>query len=147
MSTITGYAETSNDMSSETESSLSQIYCSYIKAIRDHDLAKIDEYVSETVVHNDKHLGLQGYKELLCRNIIQTEVSIEIKRLIADKNHVAAVLIFTTKPSTESLVGIRLDGRPFSYAENVIYDFKDGKIVEVHSLFDIDTVRSHGCRT
>ncbi len=70
-------------------------------------------------------------------------MQIEIKRLIADDDHVAAVLIFTTSKSTKELVGIGLDETPFSYPENVVYDFNDGKIVEVHSLFDIDAIRAH----
>lgn len=122
---------------------LSAIYRDYIRAILNHDLDSMDHYVSDSVVHNGKQLGLHGYKEFLLRNIVQNDVQVEIKRLVADDNHVAAILIFTTRPSSKGVAGIQFDGRPFSYAENVIYDFKDGKIAEVHSLFDIDTVRSH----
>ena len=129
--------------STAASKTLGEVYRSYIKAILDHDLDAMNQYVSETVVHNAQHLGLQRYKELLQRNIIDTGVHVEIKRLIADEHHVAAVLIFTTKESTTELVGVELDGKPFSYPENVVYDFKEGKIVEVHSLFDIDAVRAH----
>jgi len=130
-------------MSLPATKDLRQIYQTYIRAILSHDISSMDEFVLEDVVHNGKQLGLHGYKELLLQNIIENDIHIEIKRLVADDSHVAAVLIFTTGPSTKGLVGIDFDGHPFSYAENVIYDFKDGKIAEVHSLFDIDTVRSH----
>lgn len=134
-------------MSSTKSSSLDIIYRNYIAAILDGDLGNMSNFVSESVVHNGTRLGLEGYKELLKRNIIDTKVQIRIKRLIVDQEHVAAVLIFTTSEFTNDLVGIQLDGQPFSYAENVVYDFKDGKISEVHSLFDIDTVRSHARST
>lgn len=121
----------------------SDVYRNYIRAILDHDVDSMDQYVSAHVVHNGTQLGLEGYKALLRRNIIENDMHIEIKRLIADESHVAAVLIFTTGSSTKGLAGIDFDGQQFSYAENVIYDFVDGKIAEVHSLIDIDTVRSH----
>lgn len=123
--------------------SLDSVYHDYIAAILDHDLDSMSKFVSEEVIHNGKLLGLEGYKELLRRNIMDTNIHIEIKRLITDAEHVAALLTFTTKASTKELVGIQLDGQSFSYAENVFYDFKDGKIIEVHSLFDIDAVRAH----
>ena len=66
------------------------------------------------VVHNGKQLGLQGYKELLLRNIIENDMDIDIKHLIADESHVAAVLTFKTGTSTKGLPGIDFDGQPFS---------------------------------
>lgn len=122
---------------------LSTVYRRYIQAIRDRDLDEVSKYVSEGVVHNGKQLGLEGYKDLLKRNIFEPDTQITIKRLIASEYHAAALLVFTTKPTTKELVGIELDGTEFSYAENVFYDFKNGKIFEVHSLVDIDAVRSH----
>lgn len=122
---------------------LSSVYRKYIQAIRDRDLDAIDGFVDTDVVHNKTYLGLQKYKELLQNNIISTKVDISIKRLVSTSDCVAAILIFTTKPETKSLVGIELDGVPFSYEENVFYDFKGGKIIEVHSQFDIDLVRQH----
>lgn len=130
-------------MASPSTRNLSQIYRAYIRAILDHDVDAMYRFVSVHVVHNGTQLGLEGYQELLRRNIIDNGMHIEIKRLITDENHVAAVLVFTTGPSTRRLAGIDLNSQPFSYVENVIYDFEDGKIAEVHSLFDIDTVRSH----
>lgn len=133
-------------MANPAKPTLDDVYREYIQVILNHEIDKIDQFVSEDVVHNGKQLGLKGYKELLLRNIIETNVDIHIERLVADSSHVAAVLTFTTKPSTKSLVGIELDGLPFSYRENVLYDFRDGKVAEVHSLFDIDTIRSHSQR-
>lgn len=63
--------------------------------------------------------------------------------MFADADRVAALLVFTTKSTTNNLVGTELDGRPFSFPENVFHDFKDGKIIEVHSLVDNDTIRAH----
>lgn len=130
-------------MSSSVSNNLDSVYRDYIAAILDHDLDSMSKFVSEEVVHNGNSLGLEGYKVLLRKNIMDTDVHIDIKRLVTDAEHVAALLIFTTKASTKELVGIKLNGQSFSYAENVFYDFRDGKIVEVHSLFDIDTVRAH----
>lgn len=130
-------------MQSPIQDNLEKVYREYIAAILAKDLDKLSSFVSEEVVHNDKRLGLQGYKDLISRNIVETGVDIEIKRLVADKETVAAILIFTTKTETKGLVGIQLDGVPFSFAENVVYDFKAGKIAQVYSVFEIDVVRSH----
>lgn len=122
---------------------LETIYRAYIKDISNGKLENMSLYVGDHVVHNNIELGLTGYVQLLKDNIVSTQVSIEIKRLIADQTGVAAILVFTTKASTKSLVGIELDDVPFSFEENVVYDFEDGKIVKVHSLYDVDAVRSH----
>lgn len=133
-------------MASKNTAGLDAIYREYIAAIQSKELDKISFYVSDEVIHNGKRLGLDGYKDLLLRNIVETDVDINIKRLVVDSKTVAAVLIFTTKATTEELVGIRLDGEPFSYAENVVYDFTDGKIREVFSVFEIDAIRAHSKR-
>ncbi|KAK5082119.1 hypothetical protein LTR05_007262 [Lithohypha guttulata] len=135
-----------HNMPSNTDSHLAEIYRKYIQAICDHDLDSIATFVADGVVHNGAVLGLQGYKDLLLKNIVETDVQVEIKRLIANDDHVAALLVFTTKTTTLELIGIKLDNHPFSYTENVIYDFRDDKIVEVHSLFDIDRIRAHALK-
>lgn len=130
-------------MSSSAHIDLNVVYRDYIDTIQGNQLDKLSLYVSEEVMHNGKRLGFQGYKDLILRNIVGTGVSIEIKRLVTDETTVAAALTFTTKAETKELVGYPLNGEPFSYAENVIYDFKDGKIVEVFSVFEIDIIRAH----
>lgn len=130
-------------MPSSAHTDLNVVYRRYIDTIQGNQLDKLSLYVSDEVVHNGKRLGLQGYKDLILRNIVETSVSIEIKRLVVDARTVAAVLNFSTKAETKELVGYQLDGEPFSYAENVVYDFENGKIVEVFSVFEIDIIRSH----
>lgn len=126
-----------------SQNTLEVVYREYIATILAKDVAKLSLYVSDEVIHNGKKLGLEGYKDLILRNIIQTGVNIEIKKLVADEKTVAAVLIFTTQAECKELVGIQLDGTSFSYAENVVYDFKEGRIIEVFSIFEIDVIRSH----
>lgn len=131
-------------MSSGGINDLADVYRSYIHSILAGDLARMADFVADGVVHNNIELGLEGYKTLLKRNIIDTRMNILIKRLIADQNHVAAVLVFTTSEQTQELVGHKLNGKVFSYMENVIYDFDDnGKIKEVHSVFEIDVIRAY----
>lgn len=122
---------------------LSVIYRDYIRAITNHDLESMSRYVCEDVVHNSKALNLAGYKALLKRNIIDTNVDVRIEQLITNESQVAALLIFTVMPQTKSLVGVELDGTQFSFPEHVFYRFRDGRIAEVWSLFDIDAIRSH----
>ena len=80
---------------------LETIYRAYIKDISNGKLENMSLYVGDHVVHNNIELGLTGYVQLLKDNIVSTQVSIEIKRLIADQTGVAAILVFTTKASTK----------------------------------------------
>lgn len=131
-------------MASTRNEDLADVYRRYIESILAGDLVSMTHFVAENVVHNDKHLGLEGYKKLLKRNIIDTKMDIQINRVVADHDHVAAVLIFTTSEHTRELVGYKLDGKTFSYKENVIYDFdEDRRIKEVHSVVETDVIRAH----
>lgn len=136
------HCQLSKKMASNKSWDLASIYREYIRAIMDHDLEAMSKYVCEDVVHNSKKLNLEGYKDLLRRNIVTTNMRVSIERLVTDESHVAALLIFTVMPETQELVGVELDDEQFSFPEHVFYDFKDGRIARVHSLFDIDAIRS-----
>lgn len=133
-------------MSSTSTKSLSAIYRRYIEAILRHDLTALDEFVDENVVHNQRPLGLNGYKQLIEDNIIKPDCGIEIVRLVADDSHVASNLLFTVPKGTTDFLGLKVDGQEFTVNECVIYDFSDGKIVNVISCHDSETVKSHEVR-
>ncbi len=58
-----------------------------------------------------------------------------IQLLISDPPCVAARLAFECSPKTEFL-GLSINGRVVSFAENVLYEFKGCKIASVWSVID-----------
>jgi predicted ester cyclase len=58
-----------------------------------------------------------------------------IELLVAEPPRVASRLQFDCAPKG-SFLGLPVNGRTVSFAENVFYEFKDAKIVEVRSILD-----------
>lgn len=58
-----------------------------------------------------------------------------INRLVCEAPHIAARLMFDCSPKGQFL-GLNIDGRRISFAENVFYEVRGGKIVDVFSAID-----------
>lgn len=58
-----------------------------------------------------------------------------VQMLISDPPFIASRLGFDCTPK-ERFLGLPVNGRRVSFAENVIYEFRDKKIVEVWSVID-----------
>ncbi|MAM55709.1 MAG: ester cyclase [Salinicola sp.] len=111
-------------------------YEAYIACLNARDLEGLDEFVSDTVIHNGSTIGISGYREILAgdyRDIPDLHFAIE--RLISDASTVGSRLRFDCHPQAEFL-GLRVDGRRVVFHENVFYRFADGKIQEVWSVID-----------
>ncbi|MEY9514687.1 putative ester cyclase [Bradyrhizobium elkanii] len=63
------------------------------------------------------------------------DLRFNIELLVSDASHVASRLAFDCSPKGRFL-GLAIDGRRVSFAENVFYEFRDGKIVQVWSVID-----------
>ena len=63
------------------------------------------------------------------------DLRFNIQLLVSDTPHVAARLAFKCTPKGKFL-GMNIDGRMISFAENVFYEFKDSKIGSVWSVID-----------
>lgn len=122
---------------------IKKIYLEYIQSLREFNLDNLSDFVDEDVVHNNRRMGIEGYKGLIRDGIVASRLAINVQHLISDEDHVAAHLIFTCPASTKELLGKRTDGTEFSLSEIVMYKFRQGKIIEVHSVVDVDGVKSH----
>jgi predicted ester cyclase len=79
---------------------------------------------------------LFGYREMLNHDFQQIpDLSFNIQLLISDPPYVSSRLLFVCAPKGEFL-GLRIDGKRVSFAENVIYEFREDQIVEVWSVID-----------
>ncbi|WP_078707750.1 ester cyclase [Consotaella salsifontis] len=116
--------------------SLADIYRAYIDCLNRQDWARLGTYVADDAEHNGRQLGLSGYREMLVKDFEDIpDLRFNIALLVCEPPRVAARLAFECSPRGQFL-GLRVDGRTVSFAENVFYEFRDDKIASVWSVID-----------
>ena len=121
---------------------LSDVYRSYIACLNGQDWSNLGQFVNEEVSHNGRQIGLSGYRAMLendFRDIPDLHFKIEL--LVSNAPYVASRLAFDCSPRGEFL-GLDIDGRRVSFAENVFYEFRQGKIVRVWSIIDTAAIEA-----
>jgi predicted ester cyclase len=119
-----------------TKSDLPDIYRGYIACLNEQDWLKLGKFVDANVSHNGRKIGLSGYRSMLekdFRDIPDLHFNIEL--LISDPPYVASRLAFDCSPNGQFL-GLDINGKRVSFAENVFYEFWQDKIVRVWSVID-----------
>ena len=119
-----------------SKSDLADIYRGYIACLNEQDWLKLGKFVDANVSHNGRKIGLSGYRSMLekdFRDIPDLHFNIEL--LISDPPYVASRLAFDCSPNGQFL-GLDINGKRVSFAENVFYEFWQDKIVRVWSVID-----------
>jgi predicted ester cyclase len=119
-----------------TKADLSDIYRAYIACLNQQDWPKLEQFVDDNVSRNGRQLGLSGYRQMLERDFREIpDLHFNIQLLIADAPYIASRLAFDCTPKGKFL-GLDVNGKKVSFAENVFYEFRGGKIVQVWSAID-----------
>ena len=119
-----------------TEAALSALYRDYIACLNRQDWAGLQEFVRDDVRHNGRTLGLAGYRAMLERDFDEIpDLQFNIEMLVTEPPFVASRLRFDCTPKGRFL-GLPVNGKQVSFAENVFYKFRRGKIGEVWSVID-----------
>ena len=119
-----------------SDGSLSIIYRQYIDCLNRQDWAELERFVHGEVHYNGQRVGLSGYREMLERDFLQIpDLHFEIQLLVSDPPRIASRLAFDCTPKG-TFLGLQVDGRKVSFAENVFYEFDERKIREVWSIID-----------
>jgi predicted ester cyclase len=117
-------------------SSLSNLYRAYIDCLNRQDWEALGQFVDDEVEHNGRPLKLSGYRDMLVRDFEDIpDLRFNIQLLASSPPLVAARLAFKCSPKGKFL-GMSVDGREVSFAENVFYEFKRSKIAAVWSVID-----------
>ncbi|HXW20597.1 MAG TPA: ester cyclase [Roseiarcus sp.] len=117
-------------------SSLSKLYRAYIDCLNRQDWAELGQYVDEGVEHNGRPLKLSGYRAMLLKDFEDIpDLRFNIQLLACSPPLVAARLAFKCSPKGKFL-GLSVNGRMVSFAENVFYEFRLSKIASVWSVID-----------
>ncbi|MBX5167945.1 MULTISPECIES: ester cyclase [unclassified Rhizobium] len=119
-----------------TKTKLVDLYRDYIACLNRQDWPNLGQFVARDAIHNERQIGLSGYIAMLERDFDDIpDLCFNVLMLVVDPPYLACRLSFDCTPKGEFL-GIDVNGRRVTFAENVIYEFRDGKIVEVWSVVD-----------
>ncbi|WP_198085590.1 ester cyclase [Variovorax sp. E3] len=119
-----------------TTTDLASVYRNYIACLNAQDWSSLGRFVHDEVKHNGRPLGLSGYREMLVQDFEAIpDLFFRIELLVAEPPRVASRLQFDCTPK-DSFLGLQVNGQRVSFAENVFYEFKGGKIVAVWSVID-----------
>ena len=121
---------------------LADTYRDYISCLNGQDWANLDRFVHTDVIHNGRQIGGSGYRDMLERDFDDIpDLQFNVQILIADASHVASRIAFNCTPKGRFL-GLDVNGRKVSFSENVIYEFRDGKISQVWSIIDTAAIEA-----
>ena len=116
--------------------SLSDLYRAYIECLNRQDWDELGRYVDDKVEHNGRLLKLSGYRDMLMKDFEDIpDLRFNVQLLACSPPLLAARLAFKCSPKGEFL-GLSIDGRMVSFAENVFYEFRLSKIASVWSVID-----------
>lgn len=118
------------------KTNLSAIYRDYIACLNKQDWPKLGQFVHDEAIHNGRRFGLSGYLEMLRRDFDEIpDLYFDVQMLISDPPYIASRLDFDCTPKG-AFLGLDVNGKRVSFAENVIYEFRAEKIVQVWSVID-----------
>jgi predicted ester cyclase len=116
--------------------SLTDLYRAYIDCLNRQDWKELGQYVDDEVEHNGRPLKLAGYRDMLVQDFQDIpDLRFNIQLLLSSPPFVAARLAFRCSPKANFL-GLSVNGRTLSFAENVFYEFRVSKIASVWSVID-----------
>ncbi len=116
--------------------SLFDLYRAYIDCLNRQDWDALGQYVDDEVEHNGRPLKLSGYRDMLVKDFEDIpDLRFNIQLLACSSPLVAARLAFKCTPKGKFL-GLSVNGRMLSFAENVFCEFRLSKIASVWSVID-----------
>ncbi|MDX8503037.1 ester cyclase [Mesorhizobium sp. VK4C] len=119
-----------------TREELADLYKGYITCLNEQDWDNLGRFVGEEVQYNGETIGLAGYRRMLEGDFQAIpDLRFNIELLVSEPPRVAARLHFDCRPKG-MLFGLPVNGKRVSFAENVFYEFQDGRISEVWSVID-----------
>ena len=115
---------------------LADIYQAYIACLNRRDWAELGRFVHDEVEHNERRLGLAGYRALLERDVAEIpDLRFAVRLLIVEWPFLASRLAFDCTPAG-TFLGLPVNGRRVAFTENVFYEFLERRIRRVWSVID-----------
>jgi predicted ester cyclase len=125
-----------------TRTDLCEVYRDYIACLNRQDWPKLDQFVDDEVTHNDRRIGLSGYRAMLERDFCEIpDLHFDVQLLISDPPYIASRLVVDCTPRGK-FHGLDVNGKRVSFAENVFYEFRREKIWRVWSVIDKEAIEA-----
>jgi len=117
-------------------------YLAYIACLNAQDWSRLADFVEVDVHHNNRSLGVAGYRAMLQNDFANIpDLRYEIELLVANANCVGSRLRFDCSPRGEFL-GLPVNGKRVVFSENVFYELRDDKIARVWSAIDKSAIEA-----
>lgn len=124
------------------KAALSDVYRAYLACLNTQDWPNLGQFIGDEVYYNGQQVGLSGYREMLEKDFEAIpDLHFNIQLLIADPPYIASRLAFDCTPKG-TLFGLHVNGRRVSFTENVFYEFRGEKIVQVWSVIDKSAIEA-----
>jgi predicted ester cyclase len=121
---------------------LRTLYRHYIDCLNQRNWAALGQFVDADVVHNGRSIGLSGYRKMLEQDVLDIpDLRFDIELLVVEPPMVASRLRFDCSPRNVFL-GLDIGGRRIRFTENVFYEFRAGKIINVWSVIDKSAIEA-----
>ncbi len=121
---------------------LERIYRDYIDCLNRQDWSRLEDFVAVDAIHNDRRLGLDGYRRMLESDFRAIpDLHFNIDFLVVDASKVASRLVFDCRP-VGKLFDLPVNGRRIRFSENVFYRFSSGRIAQVWSVIDKSAIEA-----
>ena len=115
---------------------ISDLYRNYIDCLNQQDWPNLKHFVGDDVTYNGQWIGITGYRHMLVRDYEEIpDLRFVIQLLVCDPPHIASRLNFDCTPKG-SFLGLPVNGKRVSFAENVFYTLQGGRIGQVWSVVD-----------
>ena len=119
-----------------TETPLSERYRDYIACLNRQDWPNLEDFVQHDVRHNGRPFGLIGYRAMLERDFAEIpDLRFNVELMVCEPPYLASRLSFDCRPRG-LFFGLPINGKRVTFAENVFYQFRSGKIGEVWSVIE-----------
>ena len=124
------------------EAELSDFYRHYLACLNAQDWSNLGDFVHSNVSYNGKRIGLSGYRDMLVKDFDEIpDLRFEVQLLVCDPPHIASRRKFHCAPKG-SFLGLPVNGKKVSFAENVFYTLQDRRIWKVWSVIDKAAIES-----
>ncbi len=128
------------------ERELTEVYHRYLRCLNERRWDDLGEFVSDDAIHNERPLGLDGYRAMLKGDVAAIpDLLFSAEVVIAQGDKLASRLMFRCTPQRQFL-GFEPSGAQISFAEHVLYRFHDAKIAEVWSIIDTQAITAQSAR-
>lgn len=122
------------------ELTLAEIYAGYLTCLNRRDWTALGRFVTENVRHNDRPLGLSGYRQMLVDDVRAIpDLAFRAELLTLSPPILGCRLMFDCRPAGQFL-DLPVNGRHVRFAEHVFYRFDQDRIAEVWSIIDRSAV-------